>query len=91
MDFSETELTDTGEFIVLINVFLLNVAKEVWYYDRCIVLDQLTDDVGKVLNESQMLMNGDNNEVGILNFNKAGNVVNGFDGVQKVIRWLLIV
>jgi hypothetical protein len=91
MDFRETELTDTGEFIVLINVFLLNVAKEVWYYDRCIALDQLTDDVGKVLNESQMLMDGDNNEVGILNFNKTRNVVNGFDGVQKVIRWLLIV
>jgi hypothetical protein len=38
-----------------------------------------------------MLMDGDNNEVGILNLNKTGDVINGFNGVQKVIRLLLVV
>jgi hypothetical protein len=38
-----------------------------------------------------MLMNGDNNEAGIINLNKTWYVVDGFDWVQKVIRQLLTV
>ena len=79
MDIGDAELSETGELIISINVFDLNVAKEVRYDDGGVVLNKFTDEVSKVLNESEMLMDGDNNEFGIINLNKTWYVVDGFD------------
>ena len=79
MDIGDAELSETGELIIFINVFDLNVAKEVRYDDGGVVLNKFTDEVSKVLNESEMLMDGDNNEFGIINLNKTWYVVDGFD------------
>jgi hypothetical protein len=79
MDLGDAELCEAGELIILINAFDLNITEEVRYDDGGIVLNKFTDEVSKVLNKSEMLMNGDNNEAGIINLNKTWYVVDGFD------------